>query len=180
MRQPSQAVISSLGVQGSSSSYTSKHTGAVSVRSQPTWARRAASNASGASFTSAAGRAGSTASDHPLASAPSASGTRVVRGISDPLKLNAYTNNSLTSTLLKFGFLRNSVVHNKITLPHSWSLIHSFSALHRLVVVSGVSAGPHLSLLPLAGELQCPACLFPSCALLLPLPPARFGESANL
>mmetsp|Transcript_17026 Transcript_17026/g.50813 ORF Transcript_17026/g.50813 Transcript_17026/m.50813 type:complete len:663 (-) Transcript_17026:822-2810(-) len=81
VRQPSQAVISSLGVQGSSSSYTSKHTGAVSVRSQPTWARRAASNASGASFTSAAGRAGSTASDHPLASAPSASGTRVGKRI---------------------------------------------------------------------------------------------------
>lgn len=48
------------------------------VRSQPTWARRAASGSSGPSF-SAAPRAGSATPDHPLASAPSASGTRVVR-----------------------------------------------------------------------------------------------------
>ena len=35
VRQPSQQVISSLGVQGSSSSYTSRHTGAVSVNYPP-------------------------------------------------------------------------------------------------------------------------------------------------
>lgn len=88
VRQPLPAVVAGFGAQGSSSSYTSRaFGGAQSVRSQPTWARRAVGSATSAGATpagggAAAGRTGSGAlPDHPLASAPSASGARVGKRI---------------------------------------------------------------------------------------------------
>jgi hypothetical protein len=80
VRQPLPAVVASFGALGSSASYTSRSFGGVqSVRSQPTWARRAAGSATSAVTGSLGSRTGSvTTPEHPLATAPSASGTRVV------------------------------------------------------------------------------------------------------
>lgn len=83
VRQPLPAVVASFGALGSSASYTSRSFGGVqSVRSQPTWARRAAGSATSAVTGSLGSRTGSvTTPEHPLATAPSASGTRVGKRI---------------------------------------------------------------------------------------------------